>query len=315
MNKRITATNANINTLQLDTKELKDYKQQTGITIKDITDNLNNSEINILKIEDAVTRNRDNIIEIERNLESEFFNDKDYSQHVSTTDIYENSPAEKTVKIVNNKLNEQKTKPSSTDIYEKPPAEKTVINVNKVNEKKLKPVLKLLIIGSSIVRDIKANKIEKINADQTRTECIPGGKINTILDKFKELNNQYHIKKVIIHVGGNHLSSENPDEIINNLSTMYKTIKHTSPYTQIYHSNILPRLNQDFLSRSNYINYNIGLLCLNENIKIIKHPQYGNETINFDLLIHDHVHPTERGTSIIAKNMIAVYRNYGKKYV
>ena len=68
-----------------------------------------------------------------------------------------------------------------------------------------KPVLQLLVTGSSIVKFIDAKQIEKRNPDSSRTVCMPGGKIPDILKRLTELKEQYEIKKMIVHVGANHI--------------------------------------------------------------------------------------------------------------
>ena len=80
-------------------------------------------------------------------------------------------------------------------------------------KKKEKPVLKLLAIGSCIVRDLYSNKIEKHDPELTRTECTPGGKIYDIINGITNLNKIYHIKNIAIHVGGHHIPRDHPEKV------------------------------------------------------------------------------------------------------
>ena len=75
---------------------------------------------------------------------------------------------------------------------------------------------------------------------------------------------------------------------------------------------MIPRTDNEILYALNIINNKVASYCRTLRIKSINHPQFGMKTINFKLLKHDRVHPTKEGTQIMAKNMISVYRNYGK---
>ena len=91
------------------------------------------------------------------------------------------------------------------------------------------------------------------------------------------------------------------------------TIYEITPYSKIHHSHILPRLYDNYLPGINFINREMEKFCNEYNIKTIEHPQFHiNEKINFKLLKNDYIHPTSRGTEIIAKNIISIYRNYRK---
>ena len=57
-----------------------------------------------------------------------------------------------------------------------------------------KKTIKLLIIGSSIVKYIDAKKIERNNPNQSQTTCIRGGKIPDILKELRELQENHNIK-------------------------------------------------------------------------------------------------------------------------
>ena len=177
-------------------------------------------------------------------------------------------------------------------------------------EKEMKPVLKLLVVGSSIVRDIVSKKIEKCNPDLAHTECIPGGKTQDVIDRVKQLAKIYSIKNIIVHIGGNHISYDRPEVIIDKLINMYKNLHEITPLSKVYHSNILPRFH-NYISGIRFINTEMEKFCSKYKITVINHPQfYDNERTNYKLLKNDYVHPTPFGTLIIAKNIIAAYRKY-----
>ena len=118
------------------------------------------------------------------------------------------------------------------------------------------------------------------------------------------------IKKIIVQVRANHIPEEEPDDILHNLRNMYEEVRSLFPATYIYHSSMIPRLNDGILHDLNYINKETSAYCKSLGIKTIDHPQFGCTEINYNILRHDRIHPTFNGTSIIARNISAIYRNY-----
>ena len=132
--------------------------------------------------------------------------------------------------------------------------------------------------------------------------------------ELKVLQTNYNIKKMIIHVNANHITSDTMDQILQQLKNMYDEVKSLFPTTSIYHSEMLPRLNNSILSGINFINTEIAWHCKQLNIKTIEHPQFGYNEINMKMITQrDLVHPTFAGTIALARNMIAVYRNYHRQ--
>ena len=76
---------------------------------------------------------------------------------------------------------------------------------------------------------------------------------------------------------------------------------------------MLPRIQNDWLRAFNFINQHVVRHCRSINIKTIRHSQFGTNEMNLKNLKYDRIHPTMNGSSIIAKNMIAVYRNYDRQ--
>ena len=183
---------------------------------------------------------------------------------------------------------------------------------DQVDENHQKHTIDLLVIGSSIVKYIDAKKIERRNPETSQTICIPGGKCHDILRKLKAMTNSHNVNKMVVHVGANHMPHDSPNDIARHLSNMYREIKTLFPKTLIYDSSMIPRLDNRFLSATNFVNNRVTEICNQLRIKTIFHPQFGYDDINFQFLKQDGVHPTYTGTAIIAKNIIAVYRNYDR---
>ena len=173
--------------------------------------------------------------------------------------------------------------------------------------------MELVVIGSSIVRYIDANKIERRRLAQTERICLPGGKVNDIKNEIGIITTKYNVKKLIIHVGGNNVPRDSPDNVTKMIKDMLIYTKEVMPQTKMYFSSILPRTNEAWISGIDYINTNIQDFCRNNNILFIQHPQFFiRNGIAYDLLKPDVIHPNYKGTAIFAKNIIAKYRNYGR---
>ena len=173
----------------------------------------------------------------------------------------------------------------------------------------------LVIIGSSIVKFVDAKKIERRKAEETETICIPGGKTSHVLQKVKTLKDTHDIKKMIIHVGGNHIPHESPDTVIANLQNMLTKIKTIMPNTKIYYSFVLPRINDNYIPGINEINLGIIRFCEENGISVIHHSDFGNNgSINCHLFRKDIIHPNSKGISTFARDLIYTYRNYNTQY-
>ena len=189
------------------------------------------------------------------------------------------------------------------------------LNLTQPNTLNSTQPLELLVIGSSIVKFIDAARIEKRKPDSTKTVCLPGAKINDILSGIKSLSKTYSIKKMVIHVGGNHIPHENPKSIITKLKDMVTQIISIMPETKIYYSLILPRISENYVYGINEINNAITSFCNTIKVNVIQHTEFcNNGVLNYNLLRKDVVHPSYKGTSIFAKNIIFAYRNYKKNY-
>ena len=182
--------------------------------------------------------------------------------------------------------------------------------------------LELLVIGSSIMRDIDATKIEKRSPTKARTICIPGAKIETIMMKITELNETHNIKQIIIHGGGNNIKRDivqNPRKLTSQITTMLQHTQHIMPDTKIHYSAVLPRTDNKLFPGIISVNRAVREYCKSHQVKFIPNYEFfryrninGQYHYQMDerLIRVDKVHPTHVGTSVIAKNFISSYRNY-----
>ena len=143
---------------------------------------------------------------------------------------------------------------------------------------------------------------------------VPGAKIERITKEIKYYESKYEIKKLIVHVGGNHITEDGNNAIMNKLEDMLIEIKRILPRTKILYSLILPRIDSSYLPSINWINSERTKFCEGNGILIIKHESFQhNKNINRNLFKWDLVHPNEKGTTIFAMDLIYGYRNYGNR--
>ena len=142
-----------------------------------------------------------------------------------------------------------------------------------------------------------------------------GSKVEHVHARISKVNRQYNIKNVVIHVGGNNIPMDNPENLNIKLVQLLNHTRRLMPHSKIYFSAIIPRLGNKYLPGINNINRNMRLFCAENGFQMIPHYQFYSDAnnINFNLLNKDAIHPTKKGSSTIAKNIIAIYRNY-KRY-
>ena len=165
-----------------------------------------------------------------------------------------------------------------------------------------------------MVKYIDAKKIEKRSPDKAMSICMSGAKVRDVSSKITELNQQFNIKKIIIHVGGNNIPQDDPSKLSHKITHLLQNCQTLMPLTKIHYSAIIPRVSDSFINGINAVNENVEHFCSENHISFIQHFQFFTKDhgMNFKMFIADKVHPTREGSSVIAKNFIASYRNYRK---
>ena len=178
--------------------------------------------------------------------------------------------------------------------------------------------IQLLIIGSSIIRDVQASRIEQ-NAPAL-TICMPGAKIEQLPRKIFDIKRNQFIHNMIIHGGGNDINARtirNPHVISNRIITTLQDLSTRMPRTQIFYSAILPRTNDTMLPAIFLINRYIKQYCIEQGIVFIPNYQFTYQRvyrgwlkyeIRRTMIKDDLVHPTPVGTRTLAKNYITNYK-------
>ena len=141
-----------------------------------------------------------------------------------------------------------------------------------------------------------------------------GAKVENVKSKIIEMSKSYNIRKIVIHVGGNNIPNDDAATLTNKIIDMLESTRQVMPGTKIFYSAIIPRTHNNYLPAINEVNKNIRKFCAKNGFQMIPHYQFYTDasTINFKLLREDIIHPTHEGTNILARNIIALYRNYRK---
>ena len=181
------------------------------------------------------------------------------------------------------------------------------------------PYIKLMVVGSSIIRDINASLVEKYCP--AITKCIPGAKIKDVRNMIYAYGCTHSIGNLIIHVGGNEIDCHtigSPQKLAKKIIEFLDDIQEALPDTRIFFSEILPRYNDFLMPFISLINQLVHMYCESHSIVFVQHLDFctrytsGHYARMTRSLIKttDNVHPTTKGTLTIAKNLIRSYRNY-----
>ena len=79
---------------------------------------------------------------------------------------------------------------------------------------------------------------------------------------------------MIIHIGSNEIPNVDAKTLTE------KTIKHIktlTPAPKLFHSDILPKIDDSYMPGIHYINETVGMFSARYNIRVINHPQFCGE--------------------------------------
>ena len=159
-----------------------------------------------------------------------------------------------------------------------------------------------LVIGSSVIRDIDADKIEN-----TDISCIRGGKIRDIHEQLKANTKDY--KSISIVVGGNDCDSKSgttpTEELMSQYSAMVADARLQCPDVRLV--TVLPRdVGTDTTDRIDALNAGIVELSNNEGLILINNDEtfkLKDGSVNDGYYTGDGVHLNKAGSNRLAKNL------------
>ena len=158
----------------------------------------------------------------------------------------------------------------------------------------------VIIVGDSLLKHLKQQKISKSTNTKTRVKSFPGANIQDMKDYIKPAlrNNP---DRIILHVGTNDLRSKDATSIVNEVHELCKEIKKNKPATQITISEIISREDNHMLQTkvSDVNNLLKSLIKKPEIYGLLSHNNIDKKGLNAYGL-----HLNRLGTSLLAKNII-----------
>ena len=155
-----------------------------------------------------------------------------------------------------------------------------------------------LIIGSSIVRDIKAKRLQS-----TTVRSHSGARVNTIRHKIREMDLAPY-NKIVLQVGGNDISNRRPvRRVMEDYNALITEIREkTDGRADVFVSGIPPRVDVNVV----HLNNALEDLCEAHNVTFIKQldsfiDSYGYVKLNLYQL--DDLHLSNRGTVQLLYNI------------
>ena len=185
---------------------------------------------------------------------------------------------------------EQPPAAETSEIYSAPLEDESLYNGRVMDITFTRPK-ETLIIGSSIVRDVKANKLQS-----TTVRSHSGARVNTIRNKIQEMDLAPY-SKIVLQVGGNDISSRRPvRRVIEDYDALITEIRgKTDGRADVFVSGIPPRVDVNVV----HLNNALVDLCEAHNVTFIRQlnsfiDSYGYVKLNLYQL--DDLHLSNRGT-------------------
>jgi len=158
---------------------------------------------------------------------------------------------------------------------------------------------KILLIGDSIIKDIKPSKMSK---NEVIKKTFPGKNIEHITENIESdlADTLSETNKVIIHVGTNNLQSDSDEDIKCKYNNLISKIKEINSSCRIYVSSLTKRTdNSDYTERINDVNEILQDVCTTQKSTFIN-----NNNIDDTCLNGSKLHLNHKGSAYLAMNFI-----------
>jgi len=176
-------------------------------------------------------------------------------------------------------------------------------NISNLSWKSFQQPSKSVLIGSSLIRDIDANKLV-----DTSVVCKPGAKIKDIHNIVTNELDTEGIKSLTIVVGGNDCDSIPPipaDKIVETYSNMIDDAK--SKARSVIVSSVCPRLKSpEVIDKITAVNAGLQVVCETKGVTFADSTSsfyLQDGSINDGYLLQDGVHLTHRATNKLAQHL------------
>lgn len=165
----------------------------------------------------------------------------------------------------------------------------------------------VLLVGTSIIRHVDLADISNSNEKL----CIPGADVSKVRFGLKEkLRDSTHYKKIIIECGVNDIPKNRPSKVAQDILSLIKSVKTSSPDSQITVNAVLPKISTSYLKSIDKINRRLYNLQDEIGYTLVMHPQFAcNGLINNSLFAFNEVkfgrpvHLSRKGFSVYGSNI------------
>ena len=157
-----------------------------------------------------------------------------------------------------------------------------------------------IIVGDSMVKGLRPDKISKSVKHKTQVKSFPGATVEDLTDYIKP-SLKRNPKNIIIHVGTNDLKRKRAKDIAKNIERLCQSIKVEHPQMSISVSEIIQREdNQDLAVKASAVNKELARYSEQKKFYFIK-----NENIDKRKLNLYGLHLNKQGSAALAKNIIS----------
>ena len=206
-------------------------------------------------------------------------------QRATTSNQYE-------ILQVNDSCNEESPEVSST----KPKAQRPRVNVEKKGEPDTAPC-DVAILGDSMIKHVDAWKLRQSTNKKIIVRTFSGAKTADMKHYIKPTLS-LNPKHIIIHTGTNYLKTKTPADIVRDMASLGKLVKHRNPKMDVSLSEVIVRNDKSNLNnKSREVNKLMSDLCEQENWRLIENNNINNAHLNSYGL-----HLNKRGSSALANN-------------
>ena len=147
-----------------------------------------------------------------------------------------------------------------------------------LKENRTSKLLELVSFRDSITKYIIPENVCKCDLQHAVNLSKSGAKVKGIykqLSLFQEEYKDTQVKNIIIHVGTNHLSRDNPDDTATKIYKLLVRIQYQFPDTVIFYSGIPPKFGKTSFGDINYINESAFNLCArSQKMQFISHNSF-----------------------------------------
>ena len=162
------------------------------------------------------------------------------------------------------------------------------------------------MVGDSIIKHVNVDKVNQGGCNELFS--FPGAKIDKILSEIKICNQKFDIEELLVCVGTNHISKENPESpetVVEKLLGMISQIRLNMPNTKLYVTGLLPKFHDGFNPGIQYINDQLFFRQHMMNFKLISTRKFfKDDLMDINMYGRDRLHLNYKGVAKLATSFM-----------